>query len=363
MVWLSVGLRAIVNLEALNMVESVGNVVRHRKAAIVYRREDGSYILRYVPAVSGESMAHAYQSWLVRLSKERGLPLCSFCEREEFVKHAQPQLFGEKEWEKKLLDEISGQKGRGKKESKENSTDREEVAVKIEEEIVKNCVVEDIGGFLFAWEIPVKRTSRFYASYMVTVLDAIDKSSLEPQMQVRHAPTASLKQKDAQMPYSVEVGSAVYGWSSLLDLGSIGLGSSGEIVKDKEERKKRIEVAVDALSLMLETKVFGAKRTRFDPVMEYESILISLSKELPFTVSSPFTGDYIERTLKRVKSLNEKFKYNFKLYGFSSMEDVIGKMSSPSNCVKIEVADSIVGAFDLAKGAALEWLGLKEQSP
>ncbi|MGC8933522.1 MAG: DevR family CRISPR-associated autoregulator, partial [Candidatus Methanodesulfokora sp.] len=308
MVWLSVGLRAIVNVEALNMVESIGNIVRHRKAAIVYRRQDGSYVLRYVPAVSGESMAHAYQSWLVHLSKERKLPVCEFCEKEEFVKHAQPELFGKSKWEEDLKLSIEASKSKGKSKEEKESQKSQELSIiveKIEEEIVRNCVVEDIGGFLFAGENPVKRTSRFYASYMVPSFDALDKSSLEPQMQVRHAPTASLLYKQAQMPYSVEVGSAVYSWSSMLDLGSIGICSystTKQAIKE-DERINRIKLAIDALSLMLESGVFGAKRTRFNPLIEYESLLIAVSRNLPFTASPPSVRDYVARTVGRIKPL------------------------------------------------------------
>ncbi|MFZ8792558.1 MAG: type I-A CRISPR-associated protein Cas7/Csa2, partial [Acidilobaceae archaeon] len=77
MVWLSLGLRALVNVEALNMAESVGNFVRHRKAAMVVR-SDSRYIVRYVPVVSGESMGHAYQSWIARLASKSNLPLCGY---------------------------------------------------------------------------------------------------------------------------------------------------------------------------------------------------------------------------------------------------------------------------------------------
>ncbi|MEZ0394293.1 MAG: type I-A CRISPR-associated protein Cas7/Csa2, partial [Desulfurococcaceae archaeon] len=48
---LSVSARILLNAEALNMAESVGNYSRHRKAPVVIPAEDG-YTVIYVPAVS-----------------------------------------------------------------------------------------------------------------------------------------------------------------------------------------------------------------------------------------------------------------------------------------------------------------------
>ena len=85
-VWLSLSWRARVNVEALNMAESIGNYIKHRRAPIaVY--ENGRYVLRYVPAISGESIAHAYQEWLAEEASKTGLSVCDMCKKGEFVKH------------------------------------------------------------------------------------------------------------------------------------------------------------------------------------------------------------------------------------------------------------------------------------
>ena len=93
------------------------------------------------------------------------------------------------------------------------------------------------------------------------------------------------------MPYNVEVGSAVYAWSFYMDLASIGCTSAikSECL-DANERKKRIELAIDALALMLDSRLFGAKHSRFMPVVGYELLLVTLSKPLPFNVSPPAMG-------------------------------------------------------------------------
>ena len=39
--FISLSARVVVNAEAMNMVEAIGNVVRHRKATLVYRIREG----------------------------------------------------------------------------------------------------------------------------------------------------------------------------------------------------------------------------------------------------------------------------------------------------------------------------------
>jgi len=302
MVWISLGLRAIINVEALNMVESVGNVTRHRKAAIVYRTKSG-YVIRWVPAISGETMAHAYQAWIAELAKKRKLPICSYCSINEFVKHSQPELFGTDPWEQKLKQLI-----------KQRNYDPHVIEV----EIIKNCVVEDIGGFLFPGPRPVKRTSRFSNGYLIPAIDAIEKVAIEPQFHVRHAPKAQQAIGQAQMIYYVEVGSAIYTWTFALDIDGIGRTSMIKVedVISNDEKIRRIECAIDSLALMLDSKIFGAKLTRFNPLIDYESIVVTISHRYPFNVSPPSHGNYIKDTLHRSKKFSEFLGDEVKVLGY-----------------------------------------------
>ncbi|RLG88032.1 MAG: type I-A CRISPR-associated protein Cas7/Csa2 [Thermoprotei archaeon] len=362
MVYLSLGLRALVNVEALNMVESVGNLTRHRKAAIVYRRGN-TYVLRYVPVISGESLAHAYQEWLVKLAKQRNLPICEFCEYCEFVKHAQPQVFGSKEWEVKLKNIIAPPKEKSKeKKAKKETEETSYDPALVETEIIKNCVVEDVGGFLLAGKPPVKRTSRFYVSYMIPAIDAIEKAALEPQMHVRHAPKASQKLAQAQMPYYVEVGSAIYSWSFYLDIGGIGVSSlTNEKVISDQDRLSRIELSLDALALMIETKLFGAKLTRFNPLTDYESVMLILSKTCPLTVSAPTKREYIKDTLRRAKIIKEKFSSEVKAFTYIADKAELDDVTKYAKEVDIELktCDTVSEVVLSAKEVIKEWLSGK----
>lgn len=307
--FLSLGIRAIVNVDALNMVESVGNVTRHRKATIVLRR-GSEYIVRIVPVVSGESIAHAYQWWLAELAKQRyseNVPLCEYCEKGEFLKHSDLNLFGSKNWEKNLKGII--EKG---------DYDVHEV----EKIIVENCVVEDIGGFLYPGDKPVKRTSRFQNSYMVPTFDSLEKGavSVEPQFHVRHSPTRVAKEGEqaaGQAIYYVETASAVYALTFNLDLDGIGrtLMVKIEEAVSEEERKMRKALAIDALAAMLDSKIFGAKLSRFTPIIDYETTIAAISSKPPFVVSAPASPNFAEDTAKRAGKHQEFFGKEVKLLG------------------------------------------------
>ena len=334
-VFVSVGVRVIVNVEALNMVESVGNVTRHRKAAIVYKVEDERgkrYVLRWVPVVSGETIAHAYQMWLSDLAKFRGLPLCEYCEHKEFVKHCQAELFGSREWEVKLKELVSSKEGYDPHE--------------VEKTILKNCIVEDVGGFLYPGRpTPVKRTSRFSTGYMVPAMDAIERVALEPQFHVRHAPKAQQVVGQAQMPYYVEVSSAVYTLTFNLDVDGIGSTSMIRVerVIEGEELRNRVECALDALALMLDSKLFGAKLTRFNPVMEYDTVLATVSKTYPFVVSPPANVNFIKETVNRVEKFKSYFNTDIYVIGYGQVREV-------------ERVSTILELMERVKAKVVEWL-------
>ena len=363
--FLSVGVRAVVNVEALNMVESVGNVTRHRRATIVFRRGD-EYFVRVVPAISGESVAHAYQWWIAELAKQRypqgEVPLCEYCERGEFLKHCDTKLFGQKPWEQelaKILATESEEEGgeEGKRRSQRSSRRAAYDPHDVERRIVANCVVEDIGGFLYPGDRPVKRTSRFQVSYMVPTVESLEAGAVavEPQFHVRHSPTRAAREGQqevaGQMMYYVETGSAVYALTFNLDAGGIGKTSMLRVeqVVDNDELRRRVELAVDALALMLDSRIFGAKLSRFTPVVEYEVVLAAVSSYPPFTVSSPALRNFAETTARRAAEYKEVFNADVALVGFGE--------NLPSG---VEKADSLIKLFKRVKELLLSKVEKRE---
>lgn len=275
MVFLSLSARILLNVEALNMVESVGNFVRHRRAPIAVPTGTG-FMLKYVPVISGESIAHSYQELLADAGIKSGIKVCSNCSAGIFIKHSDDPVL--EDWAKKAI-----------KEGEEA----------FEKAIIQNCFVEDVGGFMYAGGKPVKRTSRFQVGYMVPALDAITSTAVEAQFHVRYAKTT-----EAQSIYNVEVGSAVYTLGFNIDVDGIGVLSSSktELAVTKEERLKRVELAIKSLNTMLSNALFGAKRSRFTPIWKVLNAVAVVSHPIPIIAEPPHTKDYIVNTSRKAES-------------------------------------------------------------
>jgi len=337
MVYLSIGLRFIANVEALNMVESVGNVTRHRRAPVVIKTEKG-YKIVYVPALSGEAIAHAYQENLVREAiKIYGgkPPVCEWCLRGEFFK----EMDNAHTMAPALAVKRAITKGK-----RMQTSDIQVLKYKFEKAVIQNCLVEDIGGFLHAErDLPVRRTSLFYVGYAVPVLDYISATAIEAQFHARHAPSEIAgeerrkqgkswglweneeektkeeerrKQKEsvserraAQMIYYIETATAIYGLTFNIDLEAIGRTSMYKVedILDVDEKLRRAKVALAAIMTTLCSGEFGAKRTRFKPITKTISVIGTITDQ-PFTISSPVLGNYIKDTLTRLEKVEEFYQ-------------------------------------------------------
>ncbi|MEM3665119.1 MAG: type I-A CRISPR-associated protein Cas7/Csa2 [Candidatus Jordarchaeales archaeon] len=288
--FLSIAFRVLVNLESLNSVETVGNLVRHRTAPIVVPSGDGGYSIRFVPTVSGESLAHAYQVHLVEEAKRVGLPLSEESERGEFIKFA---------------DESFLEKYGVKVPGSEREIRRAEV------EIMLRDYVCDVGGFLYAGRYPVKRTSTFQVGYMVPAVFEVEAAALEAQFHVRFTPSLM----SLQQPYNVEVGSAVYTFTLNMDISQIAKPSTSFGERDEKlekqlenEKEKRVTAALSALSIFLTQLRFGAKRSRFLPNMEPLSAIAAVSRNTFFVVSPGNSKKFIEETVSRKSSFEALMK-------------------------------------------------------
>jgi CRISPR-associated protein Csa2 len=306
--FVSVRGRVVVNVEALNMTESVGNYVKHRRVPVVMPETYATY---FVPAVSGESIAHGYQQVLAEEAQSKGLSVCNLCSKGYFLKNTNEDVF----------------------KASFNGREPPEDANELEEAVIRGCVVEDVGGFLYApagGGLNVKRTSNFYVGYMIPSKESLENSVIEPQLHTRYALGTPFVEKGGraggQMIYYVELSSAAYTFSFDLDTKYLGkatfsMENAGQMVVSEEERKKRIGVALDTLSKFMIEMLFGAKRTRFLPIIEWESAVIAVSDDI-WTVPSPFSKNYVERAEKKL----EKVNYNTKLFTYrkdGGFEDVV----------------------------------------
>jgi len=319
--FVSFGFRFRVEVEALNMAETVGNYARHRAAPILIqvRDEEGrlmEYRITMAPAVSGQSVAFGYMSALVKLAEQRRLPVCEECRSYEhlggFFKRA----------------------------------DRVDVGY---DERIKSCVVEDITGFMATKErgeggkgAVIRRTSPVMFSYIVP--DATSaRGVLMPQLHVRY----NLKNPDKQVPYQVEAGTAVYIHGVAIDVERIGRLEDGRYI-DAKDRLMRVELALDALKALYGGLLFGAKKARYLPVIEALGGIAAVSHPMPFMVSPPRLGDYVGENVNRARKFGAG---SIKLFCFDK-EGVTG-------CGKqdgVEAADSLEDLVDKVKIAVVEML-------
>jgi len=281
--FVSVRGRVLINVEALNMTESVGNYVKHRRVPVIL--PTGGYTAFFVPAISGESIAHGFQSVLANIGVRKGIPVCKLCSKGIFLKSTTEEV----------LKESFNLKGVPKNEHD------------IEKIIVAGCLVEDVGGFLYAPRgggQQVKRTSNFATGYMIPVREALESTVIEPQLHTRYALGTKYVRRDqrGQMIYYVELSSSVYTFSLDIDTRYIGRATydiehvGEELVNN---RKERIEATLEAFKVFLTEMLFGAKRTRFLPVVEWESLVIAVSDDV-WTVLSPNAANYAWETIRKL---------------------------------------------------------------
>ena len=321
-VFLSVRGRVVVNAEALNMTESVGNYVRHRRVPVVMRR-GSEYVTIHVPAISGEAVAHGYQTLLAEEALARKLPVCKLCSKGIFLKSANLDIVKHAHGDNVANIAV---KGKG-----------QEAAHEFEKAVIRGCVVEDVGGFLYAERKgvgQVKRTSNFYVGYMIPVAEGLEAAVTEAQLHSRYAlGTSFVKAEEGergrgQMIYYVEIASAPYTFSFDLDTMYVGKTTyvttyAGEPAVSKEERVKRIKAALNALKKLVLELGFGAKKTRFLPTIEWESLVIAVSDNV-WTVPSPFSANYIEAAKKKLSLISEGTKlYIYEAGKEKTLEEVL----------------------------------------
>ena len=320
--FVSFGLRFRAEVEALNLAESVGNYARHRLAPIILVRkgDDGSikeYKVTMAPAVSGQSVAYGYMAALVQLALERKLPVSD---------------------QAKNYEKIGG------------FFKRADDANLQYDDRVKTCVVEDLTGFMVAKEggqqrgVMIRRTSPVMFSYLVPD-GTSGRGVVMPQLHVRY----NLQDPNAQRPFQVEAGTAVYIQGIAIDVDRIGKLSDGGYVQDRE---KRVELAFDALKLLYGGLLFGAKKARYNPILEPLGGIASVSDK-QFVVSPPRFEDYVGFNVKRAaKYLGKVSLFCFDREGITSC----GKVAAQQNGPRVTRVDTLEELIDAVKVEVLNQL-------
>jgi len=286
MVFVSFGFRFRVNVEAMNMVESVGNYARHRTAPIIRRIIEDSkvrYEVQFLPIVSGQSIANAYTRALVDTAVRKKLPVCEMCRNYNVLNGfpKRPNMLGDSD-----------------------SVDKR----------VGECVVEDVTGFMATEEKKagekgrsIRRTSRIQFSHLIPDADSVKHVPPMPQFHVRYG-----EEKQEQTIFNIESASAIYTLVVNIDVDGIGKG----ITTTTSDRDARVETVLDALMLMFNGGYIGAKKSRYFPQMELLGAIAVVSDPYAFIVSPPkakLNNDgtllpwYLEDTLRRALEFKNVF--------------------------------------------------------
>ncbi len=320
MPYIQLMVRMLVQAEALNMVESVGNVTRHRTVPVIVAQGPGRYLVRWVPALSGETLAHRYQEEVVDLAK--ATEGCSdrldyWSEQHEFLKHWDLKFYKQqcqasdlkpKTWECDLAGKYAEKKQGDMNQIRD-----------IERTIVSNSVVEDIAGFLVT-QGPTRRTSCIRFSYAIPTMDSIEQSQIDHQMHVRGALKAqSLRlegyEEAIQVPYYVQVGSVLYGFNVELNMGCVGRFSVADgCVEDSQcDVAKRRCIALYALRPVIDGD-FGAKRSRYRPHNQLElAIAVASDKPVPLPPATLPFNTMLEELKTKLDSYRE-LKVDYTIY-------------------------------------------------
>lgn len=321
--------RVIVNVHDLNNEAAIGNFTDIRKVKVV----DTNGNVQEVVAVSGNMLKHWHFIYTKRLLEGKD-NLCIYCNREEAwrISDKDPRLI----------------------EIKKEKIKDEEKYVKAEEKLVTSCAIEDIHGYLSPiGELPIRRESRVRFSWFVPIegseealVTGVHTRVAKVIEQQEGKKATELRATPQQMLFYKQYSSAIYAFSSSMDIGRIGISDySLEFIKNLKEEtlKRRRKAALEALIPMLGGEI-GASMSRALPITKPLEIFLVTSQYsgLPNLIGAYFK-DYRERNISIIKSVAEitdKEIYAYispkleKPLNYSKKNLIIKEFDDPLNAVK-----------------------------
>jgi CRISPR-associated protein Csa2 len=117
------------------------------------------------------------------------------------------------------------------------------------------------------------------------------------------------EEQAGQMIYYIELASALYTFSFDIDTKCVGkttfrIDKAGSLVT-KKDLVARKEAMLEAFFKFIAEMMFGAKKTRFLPIIDWESAVVAVSDDI-WTIPSPITKQYIQNAQEKLKLVNCK---------------------------------------------------------
>ncbi|WP_206206067.1 type I-A CRISPR-associated protein Cas7/Csa2 [Thermococcus sp. JdF3] len=232
----------------------------------------------------------------------------------------------------------------GQGETTAEKADGTSIGLKEESTVITNFADADVHGFL-APKTGVRRVSLVKTSFIVPTEDFIKAVEGERLISaVKHnrvdvnekGAIGSSEEGTAQMLFSREYATGLYGFSVVLDLGLVGIPQSntaGGSVIDPDERRERIRSALLALVPML-SGYLGANLARSFPLMKVEEFIAVASEEPIPALVHGFYEDYVKSSGSIVENAK---RLGFNIMAFAHGVDFVDdaeKVSSVEELVK-----------------------------
>lgn len=284
---LSISARALLNLHSLNNEGGEGNQIQTRMADVFYYDADGEPKQANVNAISGDMFKHIQVEHLHRIAIERGLKLCSACQRLDANRMSADPTF--REW------------------IKEKPTQ-----VQVLDKLVQDCTIDDLAGNLITeGSLSVPRKSIAEYGWIVGLPEAV---VTEEYFHVKYAPDRREKPTDdlerkgnlGQAIFHRPASSGVYAMVANFETSRIGYNDINQTyVEAAEERQARYEALLESI-LYTFVEMNGAMRnTQLPHMVGLQGVLAASFGVVPAPTVSPINPNYIASVRDTADALNK----------------------------------------------------------
>lgn len=293
---LSISAQAVLNMHSLNNEGGEGNQIQTRMVDVVYYDEDGEPRQANVNAISGDTFKHIQAQHLHRIATEKGLTLCTACQRFDANRMSADPDF--RQWLQ--------------------NKDNKPTQVQILDRLVGNCTIDDLEGNLITEggsSVPRKSVAEF--GWVVGVPEAV---TTDDYFHVKYVPDRREKPEDkderegnlGQSIFHRPASSGVYAIVSNFEVSRIGYNDISQTYIDGVDRQARYAALLESI-LYTFIQMNGAMRNTQLPHLVALKGIVAVSHGIaPAPTVSPLNPNFDSEIMGTRDVLN-------KLHG----EDVI----------------------------------------
>ncbi len=278
---LSISARALLNLHSLNNEGGEGNQIQTRMVNIVYYNETGEPVQANVNAISGDMFKHILVEHLHRVATEKGLPLCSACQKLDANRISAAPEF--REW------------------LKEKPTQ-----VQVLDKLVHDCTIDDLAGNLITeGSLSVPRKSIVEFGWVVGLPETV---TTDEYFHVKYVPDRREKPTDederkgnlGQAIFHRPTSSGVYAIVCNFETARIGYNDITQTYLDDVDRQARFAALLES-ALYTFIEMNGAMRnTQLPHLVELHGVVTVSRGVAPAPTVSPIKTDF-EKDIKSTR--------------------------------------------------------------